>query len=250
MKVWFVGAGPGDPELLTVKVDRLLRKARCCIWAGSLVNPEILKILPDSCEVHDSAGMNLDEIIELICRYRDRDINVVRLHTGDPCLYGAVLEQMRRLDDLGIEYEMLPGISAFQAAASALQVELTIPEISQAVVLTRAEGRTPLPEKQKLEHFARTGATLCLYLSAHLIDRVRDALIPYYGAECPAAVCYRVSWPDQDIRQCTVNTLPETMAGIERTALVLVGPSLGKESPESHLYGRAHSHGFRKGLTE
>ncbi len=250
MKVYFVGAGPGDPELLTVKARRLLRQANCCIWAGSLVNPELLKLLPDGAEVHDSAGMDLGEIITVIRAAADRDTDVVRLHTGDPSIYGAIAEQMDALDELKIDYEVIPGVSSFQAAAAALKTELTAPEISQTITLTRIAGRTPVPDEQDIERLAATRATLCLFLSVGRMDEVAEKLARHYGAGCPAAVVYRASWPDEKIVRGTLADIAEKVqaANITRTAMVLVGHALARPlSKASRLYAQDFSHGYRKG---
>ncbi len=250
MKVYFVGAGPGDPELLTVKARRLLRQASCCIWAGSLVNPELLKLLPDGAEVHDSAGMDLGEIIDVIRAASDRDVDVVRLHTGDPSIYGAIAEQMDALDELKIDYEVIPGVSSFQAAAAALKTELTAPEISQTITLTRIAGRTPVPDEQDIERLAATRATLCLFLSVGRMDEVAEKLMRHYGSGCPAAVVYRASWPDEKIVRGTLADIAEKVqaANITRTAMVLVGHALARPlSKASRLYARDFSHGYRKG---
>lgn len=238
MKVFFVGAGPGDPELLTVKAANLLRNCRCCIYAGSLVSPKVVAMLPPDAERHDSSKLDLDAIISIICRARDRGVDVVRLHSGDPSVYGAIGEQMRRLDLLGIDYEVVPGVSSFVAAASVLKVELTMPEVSQTVILTRAAGRTPVPEKESLDALARTGATLCVFLSAGEAAEVFDALAKHYGQGCPAAVVYRATWPDQKVIRGTLREVKEQwgQSGIDRTALILVGRALGHSETHSHLY--------------
>ncbi len=247
MKVYFTGAGPGNPDFLTVKALRLLEQAECCIWAGSLINPALLEILPQSCAVYDSAEMSLEETTAVIKEYAGKGVDVIRLHTGDPSLYGAIAEQMRELDLLGIEYELVPGIGAFQAAASSLCCELTAPEISQAVVLTRTSGRTPLPSGQKLENFARTGATLCIYLSAHKPEQICAELIPYYGVDCPAAFIYHASWEDEAKIVSTLGELPEKVAesGYNRTALIVVGKAIAGLGAESKLYSKSFSHGYR-----
>jgi len=223
MKVWFVGAGPGDADLLTVKAKAILEEARCCIWAGSLVNPQILDSLPANCVRHDSAGMDLEATHAVILACRDTDTDVVRLHTGEPAIYGAIGEQMRLLDRDGIVYEIIPGISSFQAAAAALQVELTAPEISQTVILTRTAGRTPMPETQRLERLAAARATLCLFLSTQKLQGLCDTLIPHYGEDCPAALVYHASWSDQEIRRGTLSTLPGLCQDFSRTAMIVVG---------------------------
>ncbi len=248
MKVYIVAAGSGNPEWLTVQADRLLRRARICIYAGSLINPQILDLLPASCERHDSASMSLDEIIA-VCRNANlRDIDVIRLHTGEPSLYGAIGEQMNALAAFGIEFTMVPGISAFQAAASALRCELTAPEIAQTVILTRAAGRTPLPVSQDLASLAAHRATLCIYLSTHLAEEICAQLRPHYGSGCPAVAVYHASWPDELILRGTLTTLPDLIgkAQITRTALLIVGEAIERPSGFSKLYDSAFSHGYRK----
>ena len=247
MKVYFTGAGPGNPEYLTVRAYKLLSKAKCCIWAGSLVNPDLLTLLPIDCVVHDSAELSLPEIIAIMKECAVAGVDVVRLHTGDPSLYGAINEQMRELDKEKIAYELIPGIGAFQAAAATLCTEFTAPEISQAVVLTRTSGRTPLPKGQELENFARTGATLCVYLSAHKPDIVCRTLIPHYGAECPAAFIYHASWDDEDKIVATLEDLPDLIAekGYDRASIIIVGKAIAKLGENSKLYSQHFSHGFR-----
>lgn len=249
MTVHFVGAGPGDPELLTRKAERLLRDCQCCIYAGSLVAPEILGLLPSTADTHDSASMTLGEVISVIEDAHARGIDVVRLHTGEPALYGAIGEQMRELDARDIAYDVTPGISAFQAAAATLRRELTAPEISQTVILSRTEGRTPMPPKETLENFAATGATLCLYLSVHKIDDVARRLAAFYGETCPAAVVFHASWPDEQILEGTLTTIADIVhdANIKKTALILVGPALAGPDQVSRLYADEFSHGYRKG---
>ncbi len=249
MKVFFVGAGPGDPELLTVKARRLLESTKCCIWAGSLVNPAILAILPDDADVHDSAGMNLKDIITIIRSAVERGLDVVRLHTGDPSIYGAIGEQMDALDELKIDYEIVPGVSSFQAAAAAVHAELTAPEISQTVILTRVAGRTPVPDSQALEKLAASRATLCLFLSVGQLAGITETLSRHYGPNCPAAVVYRVSWPDEIIVRGALADIAGkvTAAGITRTAMVLVGHALARPlEVASRLYASDFSHGYRK----
>lgn len=249
MKVYFVGAGPGDPELLTVKGQRMLKDCRICIYAGSLVNPEILELLPADAVKHDSAGMNLDEIIGVIEAARDSNRDVVRLHSGDPSIYGAIKEQMHRLDEIGVDYEVIPGVSSFQASAAALKTELTAPETSQTIILTRTSGRTPMPDTQELEDLAKTLSTLCIFLSAHKVGEVADRLAQYYGADCPAAIVYRASWPDQMVIRGTLADIAakSSEAGIKKTALILVGRALSSELPVSKLYDPAFTHEFRVG---
>jgi precorrin-4/cobalt-precorrin-4 C11-methyltransferase len=249
MKVTFVGAGPGDPELLTLKAERLLKNCRCCIYAGSLVSPQVLQLLPEAADKYDSASMNLDQMVEVYRDAQSRDIDVIRLHTGDPSIYGAIREQMNELDKLGIEYDVVPGVSSFQAAAAALKTELTAPEISQTIVLTRIAGRTPVPEDQSLSKLAQAQVTLCLFLS---VDRMRDlvqALEPHYGQSCPAAVVYRASWPDQKILSGTLADITAKVESekITKTAMIVVGRALERNIPNSLLYDRKFTHGYRKG---
>lgn len=252
MKVYFVGAGPGDPDLLTQKAARLIFNARVCIYAGSLVSPAVLALLPESAERHDSAGMTLEEIVAVCLSARATGHDVVRLHSGEPSLYGAIGEQMAALASHGIDYEVVPGISAFQAAASALRVELTAPEISQTVILTRAAGRTPVPPEQDLAKLAASRATLCLYLSTDRIGEICGVLAPYYGADCPAALVYHASWPDQHILRATLASLAERAEaeGIRKTAIILVGAALGCPETQSRLYDASFSHGFRKAVEQ
>jgi precorrin-4/cobalt-precorrin-4 C11-methyltransferase len=250
MKVYFIGAGPGDPDLITVKGKRLLETAPVCVHAGSLVNPQILQYLPPEAEVHDSACLDLEEITEVFRRAHGEGKDVVRLHTGDPSLYSAINEQMEQLDAMGIEYEVVPGISAFQASAATLRTELTAPEISQTVILTRLEGRTPVPESESLELLAATRATLCLYLSVAQIERVVEAALPHYGADCPAAVLHKVSWPEERVILSTLDRIAERVREeeISKTAIIVIGRSLGSRGTLSRLYSKSFSHGCREGL--
>jgi precorrin-4/cobalt-precorrin-4 C11-methyltransferase len=247
VQVTFVGAGPGDPELLTLRAARLLQSCRCCIYAGSLISPEVLALLPPTATRYDSARMTLQEVVQVYRQAHAQDLDVVRLHSGDPSLYGTIREQMRALDGLDIAYQVVPGISAFQAAAAALRTELTAPEISQTVILTRVAGRTPVPAAQELPRLAETRSTLCLYLSVHSIEQVAQTLAAAYGRECPAAAVYRASWPDQKIVRGTLGTLAAQVAaeGIGRTALIVVGEALGQSGPASRLYDPGFSHGYR-----
>jgi precorrin-4/cobalt-precorrin-4 C11-methyltransferase len=247
MRVYIAGAGSGKPEWLTVEADRLLRGAKICIYAGSLINPQILDLLPADCERHDSARLCLDEIIDLCVDAQKRDIDVVRLHTGEPALYGAIGEQMNALAERGFEFEMIPGISAFQASAAALLCELTAPEIAQTVILTRAAGRTPLPPEQELVRLAEHNATLCIYLSTENVGLICEQLRPFYGETCPAAVVHHASWPDEQIFRGTLETVPHLVAnaGIKRTAMILVGQALQRPQRVSKLYDASFSHGYR-----
>jgi len=252
MKVYFVGAGPGDPELLTLKAHRLLTEARICIYAGSLVNPQILHLLAPECQQFDSAGMNLDQIVALFQLARQRGVDVVRLHTGEPAIYGAIGEQMDALDRLGIPYEVVPGISAFQAAAAALKVELTAPEIAQTVILTRAPGRTPMPPSEDLARLAQSRATLCIFLSTEKVAELAAMLAEHYGPQCPAAVIYHASWPDEKQICGTLADIAGLLQaeGVTRTAMLMVGWALSRPLPHvSKLYDKSFTHGYRKGTS-
>lgn len=247
MKVVFVGAGPGDPDLLTVKARKLLENCHVCVYAGSLVSPEVVDLVPEGCELHDSAAMTLEQIEAVFLRGQQRDVDVVRLHTGDPSIYGAIREQMNVLDRLGIEYYVVPGVSSFQAAAAALKTELTAPEISQTVILSRTSGRTPMPAKQELEHLARTESTLCLFLSVHKLAQVAEELAHFYGEDCPVGVIFRASWPDEKVIQGTLADISPKVeaARITKTAMIIVGQALSRDLPVSKLYHRHFSHGYR-----
>ena len=249
MKVFFVGAGPGNPELLTVKAHQLLTDCQICIYAGSLVSPEVVALVPSNCELHNSAGMTLEEIEAVFRAGQQRNIDVIRLHTGDPSIYGAIREQMNVLDKLNITYEVIPGVSSFQAAAAALKTELTAPEVSQTIILSRTSGRTPMPPKQELEHLARTESTLCLFLSVHKLGIVAEELSEFYGSDCPIGVIFRASWPDELIIEGTLHDISAkvTAAGITKTAMIIVGQALSRDIAVSKLYHRNFSHGYRAG---
>ncbi len=249
MKVYFVGAGPGDPELLTVKASRLLQSARVCIYAGSLVSPGVLDLLPADAERHDSAALDLQEICSLYRGAAERGLDVIRLHSGDPSIFGAIREQMNELDQMGIEYEVIPGVSSFQASAAALRVELTAPEIAQTIILTRTSGRTPMPDEQELDLLAQTHSTLCIFLSTHKMRQVADRLAHHYGERCPVALVYRASWPDEQIIKGTLHDIADQVAdaGIRKTAMILVGHALARHIPASKLYDPTFSHEYRVG---
>ncbi|MCF6266221.1 MAG: precorrin-4 C(11)-methyltransferase [Desulfuromusa sp.] len=248
MKVFFVGAGPGDPDLLTVRAMRLLKEGEICIYAGSLVSPAVVALLPETADLYDSAGMTLEELEAIFVQAKQRDIDLIRLHTGDPSIYGAIREQMNILDRLKIDYEVIPGISSFQAAAATLKSELTAPEIAQTIILSRTSGRTPMPEAQELEHLARTQATLCLFLSVHKMGEVAAELACWYGKKCPVAVVFHASWPDEKIISATLADIAVKVAAaqIKKTAMIIVGPALARDIPVSKLYHRHFSHGYRQ----
>lgn len=249
MKVYFVGAGPGDPELLTVRAHRLLTESRVCIFAGSLVNPAVMELLPATSARYDSAGMSLPEIVDVCAGANRTGIDVVRLHSGDPSIYGAIREQMNELDRLGIDYEVVPGVSSFQAAAAVLKTELTVPEAAQSIILTRAAGRTPVPPEQDLSLLARTRSTLCIFLSVGQIREVSETLARELDSSCPAAVVYHATWPDQAVVRGTLADIARKTedAAIGKTAMIVVGRALSREAPVSKLYDPAFSHGFRDG---
>ncbi len=252
--VLFAGAGPGDPELITVKGQRALAEADVVIYAGSLVPEAVLKWAKPAAKTLNSAGMHLDEIIAEIRSAWDEKKKVVRLHTGDPSLYGAIFEQMMALDRHGIPYRIIPGVTAAFAAAAAMGIEYTLPDVSQTLILTRMAGRTPVPEAEALEKLASHQTSMAIYLSISLIDRVAGILADAYGPEAPVAVAYRVSQPDEKIRFARVKDLTAVVRteNITRQALVIVGkvlgPRLGEEGmgEPSKLYDRHFSHGFRK----
>lgn len=248
--VYFVGAGAGDPELITVKGRKLLDAADVIIYAGSLVNPAILDGV--RAEIHDSAGMTLDEIIDIVKESYGKGKLVVRLHTGDPSFYGAISEQIERLRQSGIAYEVVPGVSSAMAGAAALGQELTIPEISQTVIFTRIEGRTPVPEKEKLSGLAGHQATMVIFLSVGLIEKVRQELLEGYPEDTPVAVVEKVSWPEERIIRGTLKDLAQKVqeAGIKKTALIYVGEALRASQEqlkkESKLYHKDFRHEYRK----
>jgi precorrin-4/cobalt-precorrin-4 C11-methyltransferase len=247
--VHIVGAGCGAPDLITVRGMRQLGEADVIIYAGSLVNTELLKYAKDGCELHDSAKMTLEEIIEVIEAAEKAGKTTVRLHTGDPSLYGAIGEQMRELNRLGIDYDITPGVSSFSGAAAALRTEYTLPDVSQTVIISRAEGRTPVPAAEKLSALAVHGATMVLFLSTGLLDKVTSELIAGgYSADTPAAIVYKASWDDEKVCRCTVGTLKQTAEenGITKTALITVGKFLDSEFTRSHLYDAGFSTEFRE----
>ena len=247
--VHIVGAGCGAPDLITLRGKRYIEQADVIIYAGSLVNRELLAFARPDCEIFDSAKMTLEEIIDVI-RSAERDNKMtVRLHTGDPSLYGAIGEQMREFDKLGIEYDITPGVSAFSGAAAALKAEYTLPDVSQTVIISRAAGNTPVPDRESLRSLASHRATMVLFLSAGLAGQASKELIEGgYPAETPAAIVYKASWEDEKICRCTIATLEETAKqnGIYKTALIVVGDFLESEFLRSHLYDPSFSTEFRE----
>ncbi len=245
----FVGAGCGAADLITVRGARLLSEADVIIYAGSLVNPELLEYARDCCEIHNSAFMTLDEVICVMAEAERDGKKTVRLHTGDPCIYGAIREQMDRLDKLNIPYEICPGVSSFCGAAAALKAEYTLPDISQTVIITRIAGRTPVPEKESIRSLSAHGATMVVFLSAGMLEELSHELIEGgYLPESPAAIVYKASWQDEKICRCTVEKLAETAEknGIRKTALICIGGFLGDNYSLSRLYDSAFETEFRK----
>jgi precorrin-4/cobalt-precorrin-4 C11-methyltransferase len=250
MTVYFIGAGPGDPELLTLRGRRLIERCPVCLYAGSLVPAAVVACAPSGAVVVNTAALDLEAIVARMAEAHAAGQDVARVHSGDPSLYGAIAEQMRRLDELGIAYEVVPGVSSFAAAAAALRLELTPAGANQTVILTRAAGRTGLPDNESLADLARHRTGLVLFLSAAQAREVAQALTPHYGAAAPVVVAYRVSWPDQRILRCTLQTLDQEMkeARVSLTALILVGPMLEPDrARNSRLYDPAYTHRFRRG---
>ncbi len=248
--VHFVGAGSGAPDLITVRGMRLLQEADVVIYAGSLVNPALLEYCKEDTEIHDSARMHLEEVLAVMKRAESEGKTTVRLHTGDPSIYGAIREQMDALRECGIAFDICPGVSSMYAAAAALQVEYTLPEVSQTVIISRAAGRTPVPEKEDLPKLAAIGATLVLFLSAGQTAQVQKALLQgAYTEATPCAIVYKASWPEEKILRGTVGTLPEMAEqnGITQTALIVVGDVLGNDYALSKLYDKHFTTGYRKG---
>ena len=250
MTVYFIGAGPGDPELLTKKAARIIGECPVCLYAGSLVPQEVVRCAPDGARVLDTAPMTLDETHAEIFAAHQRGEHVARVHSGDPSLYGAIAEQIRRLREDGIDYQIIPGVPAYAAAAAALGQELTIPEIGQSIVLTRVSMKsTSMPPGETLENFARTGTTLAIHLGIRNLRAIERELTPFYGSDCPVVVGYRVGWPDQMFIRGTLSDIREKVRAekLTRTALILVGPVLGQiqDFKDSALYDPKMEHVLR-----
>ena len=249
--IHFVGAGPGAVDLITVRGQRYLKEADVIIYAGSLVNKGLLEYAKEGCEVYNSAYMTLEEVIEVMIKSEKEDKMTVRLHTGDSCLYGAIREQMDILDEKGMDYDSCPGVSSFCGAAAALNLEYTLPEVSQSVIITRTEGRTPVPEREKIMSFAAHGATMVLFLSTGLLEKlVKELLAGGYASDTPAAIVYKATWPEEEAYVCTIDTLVETARKhqITKTALILVGNVVTHSHYErSKLYDPGFTTEFRKG---
>ena len=247
-QVHIVGAGPGDPELITRKGYRLVQEADVVIYAGSLVNPVILEACKEDCEIHNSASMSLDDVLEVTKARVAEGKTVVRLHTGDPAIYGAIQEQMDALKEMGITYDVTPGVSSFLATAAALQQEYTLPNVTQTVIITRMEGRTPMPEKEKLSMLASHGATMCIFLSVQMIDKVAAELIEGgYDKTTPVAIVVKASWPDQRIIRGTLETITDIVAeeGVIRQAMIVVSRVLDTDYELSKLYDKGFAHMYR-----
>ncbi|MGB4093171.1 MAG: precorrin-4 C(11)-methyltransferase [Ruminococcus flavefaciens] len=245
----FVGAGCGAADLITLRGKRLIEEADVIIYAGSLVNPELLGFAKESCEVYNSAYMDLDQVISVMVKAEADGKKIVRLHTGDPSVYGAIREQMDRLDKLGIDYNVCPGVSSFCGAAAALKAEYTLPEVSQTVIITRMAGRTPVPEKESIESLAAHHATMVIFLSTGMLKELSERLISGgYSPDSPAAIVYKASWKDEKIMRCTVAQLAETAEknGSRKTALITVGDFLGDDYALSKLYDKTFETEFRK----
>ena len=247
--IHFVGAGCGAPDLITVRGARLLSEADVVIYAGSLVNPELLKYCKEGCEIHDSAYMTLEQVIEVMQKTEAEGKTTVRLHTGDPSIYGAIREQFDALDPLGISYDVCPGVSAFSGAAASLKAEYTLPDVSQTVMITRMEGRTPVPEKEKLRSLAQHQTTMCLFLSTGLLEGLQTELMAGgFSPDTPAAIVYKASWPEEKIVRCRLCELAEkaTENNITKTALIVVGYFLGDRYERSKLYDPGFTTEFRE----
>ena len=247
--IYFIGAGPGDPELLTVKGKRLIDGADVIIYAGSLVNEKVLDGRKTSAKVYNSAYMTLEEVLKVMEESAGAGLEVARVHTGDPSIFGAIREQMDALDALGLDYEVIPGVSSFLGVAASLKKEYTLPGVSQTVILTRMEGRTPVPEKEKLADLAKHQATMIIFLSVGMMDALAKTLIPAYGESTPAAVVYKATWEDEKIVRGTLADIADKVreAGITKTALTVVGHFLGDDYELSKLYDKTFTTEFREG---
>lgn len=247
--IYFIGAGPGAVDLITVKGKELLEKADLIIYAGSLVNPALLDYAKPGCVIMDSASMTLEEVIAAMVPAAQEGKLVVRLHTGDPSVYGAHREQIDLLRSYNLDFEIVPGVSSFCAAAAALNAEYTLPNVSQSVIITRMEGRTPVPSKQKIADYAAHKATMVIFLSSGMLEKLQHELIKGgYSADTPAAIVYKASWPDEKVVRCTVGTIAACAAeyNITKTALITVGNFLGCEYERSELYNPTYTHMFRQ----
>ena len=248
--IHFVGAGSGAPDLITLRGKKFLEEADVVIYAGSLVNPQLLEYTKENCEIYNSAKMTLEEVLDVIFAAEEKGLTTVRLHTGDPSLYGAIREQMDVLDEKGIAYDYCPGVSAFCGAASALNLEYTLPEVSQSLIITRMEGRTKVPERESIESFAAHHASMAIYLSTGMLGELGRRLIAGgYGKDTPAAIVYKATWPEEEAYLCTVEQLEETAKAhdITKTALIIVGDIVAHQHyGKSRLYAPDFETEFRK----
>ena len=246
--VYFIGAGPGDPELLTIKGKKIIDSADVIIYAGSLVNREVLKDIKSGAKVYNSATMHLEEVIEVMKEAEKKNLMTARVHTGDPAIFGAHREQMDALEREGIEFCVIPGVSSFVAAAAALKKEYTLPEVTQSIILTRMEGRTPMPEKESIEAFAKHQATMVIFLSANRIEELVEQLQTSYPVDTPIALVYKASWPEEKIIQGNLGNIDELVrkANIIKTGLIVVGRFLGDQYALSKLYDKHFSHEYRE----
>lgn len=247
-KVIFIGGGPGDPELLTVKAYKVIENAEIIIYAGSLVNKDILSCAREDATIHNSASLNLNEIIDLMESGVLEGKTVARVHTGDPAIYGAIGEQIRELDKKGIGYDIIPGVSSLFATAAALRSELTLPEISQTVIITRPEGRTPKPSKESISSLASHQATMCIFLGVHMIKNVVEDLLSHYPLDTPVGVVQKASWPEEIVVRGTLENISKKVldAGIKKTAMIVVGPVLDPgDFKASKLYDATFKHEYR-----
>jgi len=252
MKVYIIGAGPGDPKLITVKGAELIERCPIVFYTGSLVPKEVVARARPDAKVLDSSGMDLNQIVDVLKEAHRNNQDVARVHTGDPSIFGSTAEQIRKMEELGIPYEIIPGVSSFTAAAAVLGKELTLPELSQTVIVTRAEGRTLMPEKEKLHMLAAHEATIVLFLSVSLMRKIVKELSPHYGEDCPVAVVQKATWPDQKIVLGTLKDISDKVkeAKITETAIIIVGRVLtSKDFANSRLYDPKFTHRFRKGKT-
>ena len=249
--IHFVGAGPGAEDLITVRGQKMIEEADVIIYAGSLVNPGLLKYAKEGFKIYNSAFMTLEEVIEVMIQAEKKSQMTVRLHTGDPCLYGAIREQMDILDEKNILYDSCPGVSSFCGAAAALNLEYTLPDVSQSVVITRTEGKTPVPERESIASFAKHRATMVLFLSTGLLAKLTEQLIcGGYEPDTPAAIVYKATWPEEETHICTIETLEETAKshGIRKTALIIVGDVVSHNHYQrSKLYDPTFTTEYRKG---
>jgi precorrin-4 C11-methyltransferase len=252
-KVWFIGAGPGAPDLLTIRGAKLIAEADVVVWARSLVHEGVLEHAYSNAEIIESTTIPLEGVLELYERAVREDLEIARIHSGDPSLWGAVLEQVEFCEELGLDWEIVPGVSSLGAAAAAIGRELTVPEVAQSVILTRRASRTPMPNNEDIRAFAAHGTTMAIFLSAARPRLLQEELLEGgYAPDTPCAVVYRASWPDEQVIECRLDELADRIreAGFTRQALVLVGPGLEASGTRSHLYSSAFSHSFRKAERE